>query len=122
NFTDDAKTVTREEVLGSSAVDNAPPHPQTIRFGDFLFVVGAASLVNPPYFRYNKTERRWALWFCSILSQHPIQAIRFRLTSTSQLLPTLLQPKKVGRPTGQVSLLATLHLKNTPQKPRVAKS
>ena len=25
NFTDDAKTVTREEVLGSSAVDNAPP-------------------------------------------------------------------------------------------------
>ena len=24
NFTDDAKTVTREEVLGSSAVDNAP--------------------------------------------------------------------------------------------------
>ena len=26
NFTDDAKTVTREEVLGSSAVDNAPPN------------------------------------------------------------------------------------------------
>jgi site-specific DNA recombinase len=25
NFTDDAKTVTREEVLGSTAVDNAPP-------------------------------------------------------------------------------------------------
>ncbi len=25
NFTDDAKTVTREEVLGSSAVENAPP-------------------------------------------------------------------------------------------------
>ncbi len=24
NFTDDAKTVTREEVLGSSAMDNAP--------------------------------------------------------------------------------------------------
>ena len=37
NFTDDAKTVTREEVLGSSAVDNAPPHPQTIRSGDFLW-------------------------------------------------------------------------------------
>ena len=32
NFTDDAKTVTREEVLGSSAVDNAPPqkNPQTV--------------------------------------------------------------------------------------------
>ena len=67
NFTDDAKTVTREEVLGSSAVDNAPPHPQTIRSGDFLFVVGAAPLVNPPYFRYNKTERRWALWFCNTM-------------------------------------------------------
>ena len=25
NFTDDSKTVTREEVLGSSAVENAPP-------------------------------------------------------------------------------------------------
>ena len=36
NFTDDAKTVTREEVLGSSAVDNAPPHPQTIRSGDVV--------------------------------------------------------------------------------------
>ena len=28
NFTDDAKTVTREEVLGSSAVDNAPPEKE----------------------------------------------------------------------------------------------
>ena len=36
NFTDDSKTISREEVLGSSAVDNAPPHPQTIRSGDFL--------------------------------------------------------------------------------------
>ena len=40
NFTDDAKTVTREEVLGSSAVDNAPPHPQTIWSGDFFVVDG----------------------------------------------------------------------------------
>ena len=40
NFTDDAKTVTCEEVLGSSAVDNAPPHPQTIRSGDFFVVDG----------------------------------------------------------------------------------
>ena len=40
NFTDDAKTVTREEVLGSSAVDNAPPHPQTIRSGDFFVADG----------------------------------------------------------------------------------
>ena len=38
NFTDDAKTVTREEVLGSSAVDNAPPHknPQTFVWGFFV--------------------------------------------------------------------------------------
>ena len=40
NFTDDAKTVTREEVLGSSAVENAPPHPQTIRSEDFFVVCG----------------------------------------------------------------------------------
>ncbi len=40
NFTDDSKTISREEVLGSSAVDNAPPHPQTIRSGDFFVVDG----------------------------------------------------------------------------------
>ena len=26
NFTDDSKTISREEVLGSSAVENAPPN------------------------------------------------------------------------------------------------
>jgi len=37
NFTDDAKTVTREEVLGSSAVDNAPPQKIPSRLTwDFL--------------------------------------------------------------------------------------
>ena len=36
NFTDDSKTISREEVLGSSAVENAPPHPQTIWSGDFF--------------------------------------------------------------------------------------
>ena len=36
NFTDDAKTVTREEVLGSSAVDNAPPRsPDHLVWGFF---------------------------------------------------------------------------------------
>ena len=30
NFTDDAKTVTREEVLGSSAVENAPPKQEPL--------------------------------------------------------------------------------------------
>ena len=33
-----------EEVLGSAAVDNAPPHPQTIRFGDFLWLAVAGRL------------------------------------------------------------------------------
>ena len=40
NFTDDSKTISREEVLGSSAVENAPPHPQTIWSGDFFVVDG----------------------------------------------------------------------------------
>ena len=35
NFTDDSKTISREEVLGSSAVDNAPPRvPRPKRSGD----------------------------------------------------------------------------------------
>jgi site-specific DNA recombinase len=39
NFTDDAKTVTREEVLGSSAVDNAPlKNPLSDDNGFFLFI------------------------------------------------------------------------------------
>ena len=44
NFTDDAKTVTREEVLGSSVVDNAPPNKKNPNlfpigegFGFFVF-------------------------------------------------------------------------------------
>ena len=37
NFTDDAKTVTREEVLGSSAVDNAPPKKHEISVSCFFF-------------------------------------------------------------------------------------
>ena len=37
NFTDDAKTVTREEVLGSSAVDNAPPKKHEILLSCFSF-------------------------------------------------------------------------------------
>ena len=41
NFTDDAKTVTREEVLGSSAVDNAPPkQPDSFESGLFVLVGG----------------------------------------------------------------------------------
>ena len=37
NFTDDAKTVTREEVLGSSAVENAPPKKHEISVSCFSF-------------------------------------------------------------------------------------
>jgi hypothetical protein len=55
NFTDDAKTVTREEVLGSSAVDNAPPYssyPSPILcekgFGYFYFVQQFAGRGNSP--------------------------------------------------------------------------
>ena len=55
NFTDDAKTVTREEVLGSSAVDNAPPYssyPNPILcekgFGYFYFVQQFAGRGNSP--------------------------------------------------------------------------
>ena len=37
NFTDDSKTISREEVLGSSAVDNAPPKDPTHSSRVFLF-------------------------------------------------------------------------------------
>ena len=40
NFTDDAKTVTREEVLGSSAVDNAPPRSPDHSVWGFFVVDG----------------------------------------------------------------------------------
>ena len=44
NFTDDSKTISREEVLGSSAVDNAPPRvPRPKGLGTF-FVVGGTEL------------------------------------------------------------------------------
>ena len=41
NFTDDSKTISREEVLGSSAVDNAPPkQPDSFESGLFVLVDG----------------------------------------------------------------------------------
>ena len=44
NFTDDSKTISREEVLGSSAVENAPPRvPRPFGLGTF-FVVGGTGL------------------------------------------------------------------------------
>ena len=44
NFTDDAKTISREEVLGSSAVDNAPPKQEPLTLVRGFFV---ASSTNP---------------------------------------------------------------------------
>ena len=39
NFTDDSKTISREEVLGSSAVENAPPRvPRPKGLGTFFVV------------------------------------------------------------------------------------
>ena len=41
NFTDDSKTISREEVLGSSAVENAPPkQPDSFESGLFVLVDG----------------------------------------------------------------------------------
>lgn len=37
NFTDDSKTISREEVLGSSAVENAPPKKHEILLSCFSF-------------------------------------------------------------------------------------
>ena len=44
NFTDDAKTVTREEVLGSSAVDNAPPKQESLTSVRGFFVASSTNL------------------------------------------------------------------------------
>ena len=48
NFTDDSKTISREEVLGSSAVDNAPPKQEPLTLVRGFFV---ASSTNPRQIR-----------------------------------------------------------------------
>ena len=60
NFTDDAKTVTREEVLGSSAVENAPP--KTPRDDEFCGVFHCIF-----YFSASNTAST-AFWTCSRFS------------------------------------------------------
>ena len=67
NFTDDAKTVTREEVLGSSAVDNAPPHPQTIWSGDF-FVSFASPEQQTGNFTLSGVFFPWQVWYTRLSS------------------------------------------------------
>ena len=41
NFTDDSKTISREEVLGSSAVENAPPNQEPLTKVKGFFVASA---------------------------------------------------------------------------------
>ena len=51
NFTDDSKTISREEVLGSSAVENAPPKKHegfglraSFLYADCLLAIGAKTI------------------------------------------------------------------------------
>jgi len=60
NFTDDSKTISREEVLGSSAVDNAPPKtPQDDEFCGVFHCIF--------YFPASNTAST-AFWTCSRFS------------------------------------------------------
>ena len=43
NFTDDSKTISREEVLGSSAVENAPPKQEPLTLVRGFFVVSSTN-------------------------------------------------------------------------------
>ena len=58
NFTDDSKTISREEVLGSSAVDNAPPKQEPLTLVRGFFV---ASSTNPRRSRTVQNSNRAAL-------------------------------------------------------------
>ncbi len=58
NFTDDSKTISREEVLGSSAVENAPlveKEPSTSVGGSFCFLLAFCGMVW--YTRLSSTTR-----------------------------------------------------------------
>jgi len=57
NFTDDAKTVTREEVLGSSAVDNAPLVKKNHRLWSVVLFVLLAFCGMVWYTRLSSTTR-----------------------------------------------------------------
>ena len=64
NFTDDAKTVTREEVLGSSAVENAPPQKSSDFRLRIFFVVGGTGLEqggSDDASRQSKQSAQWAV-------------------------------------------------------------
>ena len=89
NFTDDAKTVTREEVLGSSAVDNAPP--QNLRQLSEVFCFGGESETR------TARPRRRAQPQCSPLHAKPPVTI-FRSRAVFALSDVL-----------QLNVLAVLH-------------
>ena len=57
NFTDDSKTISREEVLGSSAVENAPPKQEPLTLVRGFFV---ASSTNPRQSRTVQNSNRAA--------------------------------------------------------------
>ena len=75
NFTDDSKTISREEVLGSSAVENAPPHPQTIRSGDF-FVVDGTGLEQQRRRPLPAAETGRSCWGRILIFQSPAKGLR----------------------------------------------
>ena len=75
NFTDDSKTISREEVLGSSAVENAPPHPQIIRSGDF-FVVDGTGLEQQRRRPLPAAETGRSCWGRILIFQSPAKGLR----------------------------------------------
>ena len=65
NFTDDSKTVTREEVLGSSAVENAPlKNPLSDDNGFFFVYLHLASRQKRRYnkIKHSRGRARWRNW------------------------------------------------------------
>ena len=75
NFTDDAKTVTREEVLGSSAVDNAPLVEKNHRLRSVVLFVLLALCGMVWYTRLSSTTRK--LWRCFMNEREKIIRLWF---------------------------------------------
>jgi len=68
NFTDDSKTISREEVLGSSVVENAPPYcanPNSIFFVKrcfgFVFVLEDVDQSTSSFFRHIVSKRLFSI-------------------------------------------------------------
>ncbi len=91
NFTDDSKTISREEVLGSSAVENAPPKQEPLTLVRGFFV---ASSTNPRQSRTVQDSNRAAAH--SAISK---ATVRLCLARGSQRLG-MSTKKDVARPFG----------------------